>query len=115
METYGKNYSEERFWRKLRRVAGKLSYEVLEKVLLLFFALPKAPARQRAVILGALGYFISPADAVPDVVPVAGFLDDAIALAWALKVVVDCIDDDVREKARKALATLGLHPDPTPA
>lgn len=38
----------------------------------------------KAIIVAALGYFISPVDVVPDAVPGAGWLDDAMVVAWAL-------------------------------
>lgn len=37
-----------------------------------------------AIILFALGYFVSPVDAVPDLIPVAGYADDAAVIAAAL-------------------------------
>lgn len=38
--------------------------------------------RKMLMILGAVLYFLTPADVIPDVVPVLGFLDDASLLAW---------------------------------
>ncbi|MCW2868262.1 MAG: hypothetical protein JWR20_2450 [Marmoricola sp.] len=35
-----------------------------------------------------LAYLLSPVDLVPDVVPVAGYADDALVLAWVLRSVV---------------------------
>ena len=35
----------------------------------------------------ALAYFISPIDAIPDIIPVAGFLDDAVILRIAMQFV----------------------------
>jgi len=41
--------------------------------------------------LFALVYFITPIDAIPDPIPVLGYLDDAAVVAW----VVSCISDDI--------------------
>ncbi len=43
-------------------------------------------AGTRRWITAALGYFISPVDAIPDTVPVFGYLDDAVLVAWVCQV-----------------------------
>ena len=45
-----------------------------------------------AIILFALGYFISPVDAVPDVIPLLGYVDDAAVIAWAIYTLGDALD-----------------------
>jgi len=37
-----------------------------------------------ALLVGAILYFLMPFDAIPDFVPVVGFVDDAAVLAWVL-------------------------------
>ena len=39
------------------------------------------PAADKGVIIAALGFLISPLDFIPDLIPVAGYTDDALALA----------------------------------
>jgi uncharacterized membrane protein YkvA (DUF1232 family) len=46
---------------------------------------PGVPRRSRAVLGVLLVYLLSPIDLVPDFVPVAGQLDDALLLALALR------------------------------
>ncbi|WP_309229827.1 MULTISPECIES: YkvA family protein [unclassified Blastococcus] len=41
-----------------------------------------------------LGYLLSPIDLVPDVVPVLGYADDVVVVAWALRAVVRRAGDD---------------------
>ena len=36
------------------------------------------------VIVGAVLYFLTPTDLVPDFVPIVGFMDDASVIAWAV-------------------------------
>ena len=38
----------------------------------------------KAWIIAGLAYFISPIDAIPDAIPVIGYLDDAAVVAWIL-------------------------------
>ena len=45
----------------------------------------KIPGRMIASLAGALIYFISPVDLIPDWIPMAGFLDDAAILAAVFK------------------------------
>ena len=45
----------------------------------------KIPGRMIASLAGALIYFISPIDLIPDWIPMAGFLDDAAILAAVFK------------------------------
>jgi uncharacterized membrane protein YkvA (DUF1232 family) len=47
-----------------------------------------------------------PVDAIPDVLPVIGFTDDAAVLAMAIKLVADNIRPTHREAARNALVQL---------
>ena len=58
----------------------------------------------KATILGALGYLISPIDAIPDFIPVAGFSDDLGVLAAAIAAIGFYIDDEVKNKADEKLA-----------
>ena len=45
-----------------------------------------------AVILMALGYFVMPADAVPDLIPVVGWADDATVIATAVATLGAALD-----------------------
>jgi len=102
MEDYSAEYSDKSFWEKIKGFAVKAGKEVIEKALVLYYCLqdPHTPGWARAVILGALGYFIVPLDAVPDLTPITGFVDDLGALAAALAIVALHIKPEHREKAR---------------
>ncbi len=103
--TYRKAYSDEAFHSKLLRFAGTIGKEGLRSALILYYTLQRKdlPGKTRAIILGALGYFILPVDVIPDIVPVLGFTDDIGILAAALAAVAMYVDDEVRAKADAAL------------
>nr|WP_042347649.1 YkvA family protein [Bacillus massiliigorillae] len=100
-----KNYSEDKFWDKLKKYGKKAGSSVVYAVLLLYFTLqkPEVPAKTKAIIVGALGYFILPFDLIPDVALGVGFTDDLGALGIALLQVAMYIDDDIKEKAKVKL------------
>ena len=56
------------------------------------------------IIYGALGYFISPLDVIPDFMPIVGFTDDIGILAAAVGIAALYIDSDVKDKADRKLA-----------
>lgn len=92
-----------RFWGKLRRFAGRVPFAE-DAVAAYFCALDRqTPARVRAVLIGALAYFILPADLIPDVIAGLGFTDDATVLMAAIAAVSPHIRPTHREKAREAL------------
>ncbi|MFC4779566.1 YkvA family protein [Paenibacillus sp. GCM10023252] len=103
----GQLYSEATFWNKVKRFGRTAGSKVVYHALLLFYALqsPKVPAWAKTVIIGALAYFISPLDAIPDIVPAAGYTDDLGTLAAALGTIAVYINDDIRNKAADKLAS----------
>ena len=75
---YEKKYTEDSFWDKVVKFAKTAGREVIEKALWLYYAAqqPNTPLWAKTAIYGALGYFISPIDAIPDITPVIGYADD---------------------------------------
>jgi uncharacterized membrane protein YkvA (DUF1232 family) len=49
---------------------------------------PRMPRRYKAIVVALLGYLALPFDVVPDFIPVAGQLDDAIVVALALRAIL---------------------------
>lgn len=93
-------------WRKARRVAARLPFA--EDLLAAYYcAFDRAtPVQVKATLVGALAYFVLPLDAMPDIMPVLGFTDDAVVLATALKLVASHITPLHRDSARDALVRL---------
>jgi uncharacterized membrane protein YkvA (DUF1232 family) len=94
------------FWRKLRRVAASIPFA--EDLLAAYYCAfdRDTPLPVKATLVGALAYFVLPVDAIPDVLPVIGFTDDAAVLAIAINLVAGHILPVHREAARDALAKL---------
>lgn len=95
---YGAEYSDESFWEKIAASAVKAGKEIVDKALVLYYCLQDddTPSWARGTIMGALGYLILPADAVPDILPGAGYTDDLAVLAVAFALVLAHIKPEHR-------------------
>jgi uncharacterized membrane protein YkvA (DUF1232 family) len=68
---------------------------------------PTTSPRVKFTLLAALAYFVMPLDAVPDLLPVFGFGDDAAVIAATIASVRGAIRPEHREKARATLDSAG--------
>ena len=105
IERYQKNYSEEDFWAKIKKVARKAGAKVIYLALILYYELAdgKVSLKEKGIILGALGYFILPVDLIPDFLPLAGYTDDLAALVAAFAYVKSHLTPEVRMRAQTKL------------
>ena len=55
------------------------------------------------MILGVLGYFITPIDALPDLTPILGYTDDLGVLSFGVVTIACYINKEVRGKAKEKL------------
>ena len=94
------------FMARLKRVAKRIPFA--EDLLAAWFCArdPATPRRVRLTLLAALGYFVLPVDAIPDIMPLLGFTDDAAVIAAAIAAVAGSITPEHRERAKQALAEL---------
>lgn len=99
--SYSKYYDDNRFWRKVRRIARKAGTSVLRPVLLLYYMMKSehVPLRDKAYIVGALGYFILPIDLVPDFIAGLGYTDDLAVIAILMKHLKDNITPEIELRA----------------
>lgn len=86
---------------KIAAIAVKIGCPLLCAALKLFYAAKRkeTPAWARAVMIAALVYLVTPLDAVPDVIPAAGFADDLGVITAAIATVTMYINDDVKKSA----------------
>ncbi|MFT0545187.1 YkvA family protein [Allopusillimonas ginsengisoli] len=98
-------YSPSRFWRKIGPRALGIGRSTLAKALYLFYAAqsPSTPKWARRVMYGALGYFIFPLDAIPDLAPLVGYTDDLSVMAAALATVAFYITPEIKQQAHQTL------------
>jgi uncharacterized membrane protein YkvA (DUF1232 family) len=94
------------FWRKLQRLAASLPFA--EDLLAAHYCAfdRQTPFHVKAVLLGAIAYFVLPDDLIPDYIPVIGYVDDAAVLAAATKLVTSHIKPEHREAAQRTLARM---------
>ncbi|MBR0258857.1 MAG: DUF1232 domain-containing protein [Prevotella sp.] len=103
---YANKFSKKDFVEKIARIAKGAGAKLVYAALILYYTLQsdKVSATNKAMIIGALGYLISPLDVVPDAIPIAGLADDLGVLVFVLKKVWTDIDPDIQVKARKRLS-----------
>lgn len=92
-----------KFENKAKKLAGKIKF-LQDAVELYYCAIdPKTEIWVKGLAFSALAYFIIPLDAVPDYIPIAGYLDDAGIIAMAVKKLSDKVTEDHRKKAKELL------------
>lgn len=103
MQGSPQNYSEQNFWNKIQSLAIQTGKEAVEKALLLFYAAqrPETPFWAKSVIYGALAYLILPADVIPDIIPVTGYVDDVGTIAAAVSTISLYINSEVKAAAKQ--------------
>ena len=102
------NINDQGFLRKLARYALRLGRPVVEQLYALYFMLQSqdTPMRSKMVIVGALLYFVSPVDLVPDILGPLGFSDDLAVIAMVYKQMKTYLTTDIRARAAEATAQL---------
>jgi len=103
---YSNKFSKRDFVEKIARIAKSAGAKLVYAALILYYTLQsdKVSSTNKAMIIGALGYLISPLDVVPDAIPIAGLADDLGVLVYVLKKVWTEVDPDIETKARERLS-----------
>ncbi len=103
---YKDEYTSEGFIEKISRVAKRAGAKLVYVALILYYTLQSndVSVKDKAIIIGALGYLISPLDIIPDAIPIAGLSDDLAVLLYVVKKVWGEVPDSVREKAHAKLS-----------
>ncbi len=94
------------FWQKLKATCRKIPF-IDDLVSVYYCAMdPATPLQVKAILFGALAYFILPVDLLPDFMPLIGFGDDAAVLYAAVRSVLPHIKPEHRLRAKDALDRL---------
>lgn len=98
------------FWPKIRKTLGRVPFA--EDAIASFHCATDSatPIQVRAVLLGALAYFVLPIDVIPDFVVGLGYTDDAAVLLAAVTAAKTYITDAHRARARAWLLKEQDHP-----
>ena len=96
----------QKLWRKLKREAASIPF--LEDVLTAHYCAfdRNTPIHVKAVLVGAIVYFVVPDDFIPDFLPLIGYADDAAVLGAAVKLMSAHIKSEHREAAQRTLERL---------
>lgn len=110
-QDYGKyksSYTEENLQTKLKKYGKKIGMNTTYYILLLYQMIVSnvVSLADKAIIIAALGYFISPLDVIPDIIIGTGFIDDASVLLIALRQVIKNITPEIKQQAKERLAKM---------
>ena len=102
---YKDKFTQNGFVEKISRIAKRAGVKLVYAALILYYTLEsdRVSIKDKAIIIGALGYLISPLDVIPDAIPIAGLGDDLAVLIYVLRKVWDEVSDDVKAKAKTKL------------
>lgn len=105
-QQYKDKFSRPGFVDKIQHVAKRAGAKFVYGALVLFYTLDsdKVSIKEKAIIIGALGYLISPLDVMPDAIPIAGLSDDLAVLIYVLHKVWGEVSEEVKAKAKAKLA-----------
>lgn len=94
------------FWPKLKQVLARLPFA--EDLVAAYYCAtdPATPLKARAALMGALIYFLSPFDAIPDVIAGLGYTDDASVLMGVLALVSVYLKPAHRTRAKAKINEL---------
>jgi len=106
MNKVAHTYSDAKLWKKLKSVYMAAGLRIIYMVLLLFYVLKdeNVSREDKALIYGALAYFIVPFDLIPDFIPIVGYSDDLTALYYALRAVWANVTPEMKQRAKLQLA-----------
>lgn len=104
--SYKDKFTQSDFVEKISYIAKRAGAKLIYIALILYYVLQdsQVSVKEKALILGALGYLITPFDVVPDAIPIAGLGDDMAVLLFVFNKVGNNVTDDIRAKAFERLS-----------
>ena len=104
--SYAGKFSANDFVDKVSSIAKRAGAKLVYAASILYYTLQsdKVSKKDKAMIIGALGYMISPLDVIPDAIPIVGLTDDLTVLIYVLKKVWMDVEPEIKEKAKDRLS-----------
>ena len=104
--SYAGKFSANDFVDKVSSIAKRAGAKLVYAALILYYTVQsdKVSKKDKAMIIGALGYMISPLDVIPDAIPIVGLTDDLTVLIYVLKKVWMDVEPEIKEKAKDRLS-----------
>ena len=104
--SYKDKFTQNGFIDKVSRIAKRAGAKLVYAALILYYTLQsdKVSVKDKTLIIGALGYLISPLDVMPDALPIVGLGDDLSVLIYVLHKVWGDVSNEIKEKAHEKLS-----------
>ena len=105
--SYSDKFSSKGFVEKISRIAKRAGSKLVYSSLILYYTLQSKDVslKDKAMVVGALGYLISPLDVMPDAIPIVGLTDDLAVLGYVINKIWGQVPPSVMEKAKNKLST----------
>lgn len=103
--SYSNKFTNSEFLDKIAKIAKRAGAKLVYVSLILYYTLQsdKVSIKDKAIIVGALGYLISPLDVIPDAIPIVGLGDDLAVLLYVIGK-IGTVSEEVKEKAKSKLS-----------
>ena len=102
--SYSNKFTNGEFFEKIAKIAKRAGAKLVYIALVLYYTLQsdKVSIKDKAIIVGALGYLVSPLDVIPDAIPIVGLGDDLAVLLYVIGKIGD-VSEEIKEKAKSKL------------
>lgn len=103
--SYSNKFTNKDFLEKISKIAKRAGAKLVYAALILYNTLQsdKVSIKDKAIIVGALGYLISPLDVIPDAIPIIGLGDDLAVLLYVISKLGN-VSDEIKENAKSKLS-----------
>lgn len=103
--SYSNKFTNKDFLDKISKIAKRAGAKLVYAALILYNTLQsdKVSIKDKAIIVGALGYLISPLDVIPDAIPIIGLGDDLAVLLYVISKLGN-VSDEIKENAKSKLS-----------
>ena len=102
--SYSNKFTNGEFLQKISKIAKRAGAKLVYIALVLYYTLQsdKVALKDKAIIVGALGYLVSPLDVIPDAIPIVGLGDDLAVLLYVIGKIGN-VSEEIKEKAKSKL------------